>query len=178
MVEHGQTVFLLERMNRSWFNRNRRSILTQLLAGLLIGLSSRPCWPGWLVGYILVCFGLFIGLGGGLGDIRILERVRFQASWLRLAVGLVMGCWAARSGKFFGLVGLVAALLGYLSGVLFSGRIDAELSTELEQSYRVFRPNAGTHRTLIVGLAMGLVMGLPAGLLVGLLAGQVGLVWG
>ena len=48
MVEHGQTVFLLERMNRSWFNRPWQRYIWIPIFGLIVGLIL-----GLIVGLIL-----------------------------------------------------------------------------------------------------------------------------
>lgn len=58
MVEHDQTVFLLERMNRSWFNQKWHSIVWVFTFGLIGGLIG-----GLLFGLIAAPFvALFSGL--------------------------------------------------------------------------------------------------------------------
>ena len=62
MVEHGQTVFLLERMNRSWFNRPRQRYFSILIGGLIFGLVF-----GLILGLSIgLRFGLLVGLLCGL----------------------------------------------------------------------------------------------------------------
>jgi len=178
MSEHGQTVFLIERMQPDWLpTRAQRRIMTVgaavmigLLSGLVFGLvfgllSGLFTWL--LVGlFVWRFFGLLLGLLAGLigysEDIRPLETMYFSWSEMRTSLrgkGLFAGLFA---GLF------VWLLAGLFSGLFFGlsfGLVGSEIVT------RTF-PNEGIHRSarnaLIVGLSSGLFVWLSFGLIVGL----------
>ena len=168
MSVHGQTVFLIEKLQPDWLpvrSRRRMRIVGRLVGelggGLVLGLGG---WlDGWLGGGLVG--GLAGGLVGGLAGMRdSIEPVGLlKWSWGEVASGLVGELrralvWGLRGvlvrGLVFALVGgLVSGLRGALHGELFGELVEG----------------------LVVGMAVGLALGLSAelvgGLGVGLLRG-------
>jgi hypothetical protein len=186
MVEHGQTVFLLERMTRSWFNRPWQRYIWIPIFGLISGLIGRLI-DGLIV---VLIFGLIGGLIVGLDDIEVREQIRFKFSRGGLIGGLIGGLVFALivrsimvlNGEPFGELfdALIRGLILGLIGGLFIGLIDGVYrSTGLEQNYRRNRPNAAIRQSLRNGLFGGLFCGLLVGLDVALTGGlTVGLLFG
>lgn len=176
MLVHSQTVFLLERMNRSWFNRpSQRSVwnlLVALVFGLLFGLVF-----GLTIGPV---FGLTVGLAGALnyallwglfltrGDIDIKTRQRFKLERSMLAFGLVSSLVL---GILFGLVvALVAGLVVGMVVALVAGLVCLACILPLMLAIMGFgaledyhvrnQPNAAIRQSLRSGLLVALVFGL------------------
>ena len=188
MSKHGQTVFLIERMQPSWLQTHvqRRifsigsGLLSGLPFGLLVGLSG-----GLLAGLVVgVSAGLLVRLFGGLGDIEPAESLKW--SWSKLSANLKSTLLLLLIvGLVYGLVGglvvgVSAGLLFGLFGGLFSG-------LSVEQTETKTKPNQGIWQSgrnalfvvLIVGLLWLLIVGLLFGLVVGLVLGLLsGLVFG
>lgn len=197
MNAQGQTVFLLERMNKKWFNRRGEwlvwPVVLGLASGLLVGLIFGL--PSELIGRPVLNWaltsGLIAGLVFGLRDINVKEAVHIRVSReglvfgvvfgyafglifgfvLALGVGLVTGLfyWPA-SGLLFVLIsGLILGLTFGLVFGLVGGLVS--FSTGLESGYDGGTPNAGLTQSLCNGLVSGLVGGLIGGLVIGLITG-------
>jgi GTPase SAR1 family protein len=194
MTEHGQTVFLIERMQPDWLaTRWQRWLVTggvAVLSGLVFGLVFG------LVGRLVVglFYRLFFGLVGVLfgelvGYSKVIEPVEMlRWSWRtaraslpdNLGLGLVFGLVVMLFVGLFGVLvgGLVFGLgVGLVFGlvvVLFGGLTVGEVTNRVS-------PNEGMHRSarnarggvlvgvLVVGLGGGL-----GGMLVGVLFGMLG----
>lgn len=198
MVDHDQTVFLLERMNRSWFNqRQQRYVwvsifglvgwlifvpflvrIFKLIFGLVFGLTG-----GFGFGLIIGSFfGLIFGLVFGLTDFEVREYIRLKLNRrgmidllsITLFIGLVGGLGIGLvSGLGIGLVGgLSFVLLSGLGAVLFFELLDS--SSTFEQSYNSSQPNYAIRQSLRNALALGLIGGLSFGLIFGLVGSLVG----
>ena len=171
--QHGQTAFLIERMQPDWLpTRAQQRIVTGgvavmitvslwLLFGLLFGMVSG------------LFYGLLFGLFGYSKDIRPIETLRFSWSKMRTElVGTKLLVWLL-AGLFFG---LAFGLLGGLSLWLFCGMLSGMISGEIVA--RTF-PNEGIHRSvrsallfgMFSGLLVWLLAGVPIGPLLGLLFG-------
>ena len=189
MSQHGQTVFLIEKMQPDWLpTRAQQRIVTMgvaVMIGLLLGLLFGLVF-GLLLGLLFgLVFGLFFGRFGYSADIRPVELLHF--SWSKIVPSL------RGEERPFGLyIGLLAGLLtglltGPLSGLffgLFFGLVSGIVGGEIITS--TF-PNEGIHRSarsallawLLAGLPLGLVLGLLGELSFGLLLGlSLGLVLG
>lgn len=104
LAHHDQTVFLLERMKGSWFNRPWQGSVLTLSVGLIFGLV------GFSVGLI---FGLLVGLG----DIKVKEQLRLSRA--NMSVGLSVGLLTGFLGLLVGLIGgLIFRLIGGLETVI------------------------------------------------------------
>jgi hypothetical protein len=156
LLQQGQTIFLIERMQPSWLQatgpKPSRMSLLMLLVGPIYGLI------GGLMGGLIV--GLFYGLRLGLnGGLRV-----------GLRDGLLFGL---RNGLSFGLiVGLSVVLIDGLSGrfrkinpIAHSSVLRRKLTSSLY---------ATLFWGLFVGLSVGLLVGLSGGLRIGLSVGLSG----
>jgi hypothetical protein len=182
IIEHGQSMFLLERMERSWLPTRaqqwRHRVISGLVRGLIGGLS------------VALVSGLVDGLIGGLGVALVGELIEaekpievlkwsWETVWRGLSGGLI---WGLVFGLVFGLVsGLGGGLVGMLGGALIGAmafglvfglagglaggieRAEMEIRTTPNQGIRQSKKNA-----LITTLAFGLVFGLGVGLVFGL----------
>jgi hypothetical protein len=156
MSVHGQTVFLIEKLQPEWLparSRRQMRIVARLAIGLGVGLGvglALGLAVGLLYGLVVgliggLLFGLVgeqvVGLGGGLDYVEPVELLEW--SWgevVRRLVGSLVG------GLVLGLVlGVGVGLAGWLGG--------------------------GLGRGLVFGLGVGLLSGLFNGLLLGLLGG-------
>lgn len=191
MVAH-ETVFLLERMNRSWFTvwwqRHVQTVVLGLggaLTGLLIfvpilgiiyGLIG-GLTHGLIEGTILglnfgisngMTFGPYIGLAFGLliarEDIKVQEQIRLHYDLKRLVLALAVGfIMGLLIGQKNGLAGgLYFGVVVGLQVVVLSGII-LKLTT-LEQSYPNTKSNYGIYRLIHNGLIGGMFFGLTIGL--------------
>ena len=159
MSVHSQTVFLIERMQPSWLQREwGYRVLVGLAGGLAVGLLfGLPVGLvfGLLFGLLLgLAVGLVIGLVIGLSDIEPAETLSWswaeaRAHWRWVpATGLATGL---ASGLATGLVaGLPTVLVFGLAGGLVTGLV------------------FGLVGGLVGGLVFGLVRGLATGLVFGL----------
>ncbi|MBK8048509.1 MAG: hypothetical protein IPK16_16160 [Anaerolineales bacterium] len=181
-------MFLLERMNRTWFNRPSQRwawVLVEGLVGGLVGglifgqiavnMFAQVAGPiGWpalgLVGGLIV--GLMFAWIGWRADILVKEQTHFRWRVGGLFNGLLDG---VLSGLFlvlvvwpmFGLVialsaGLVAGLYLGLFSALFKGLFSQ--SSDLEYTYKSSKPNQAISISLRNGLVLGLLFGLLFGL--------------
>ena len=157
MSAHGQTVFLIERLQPDWLPaRSRRQmrivarLAVRLVFGLVVGLVGGLVFglvgglSGKLVGGLVfgLLGGLVPGLDGRLDSVEPVELLKW--SWGGVVRGLVFGL-------VFGLaVGLVAGLVGERGGVLVSGLF------------------SGLGGGLVAGLVVGLFSGLVVGVVLGL----------
>jgi hypothetical protein len=168
MVDHGQTVFLLERMKRSWFNHPWQRFVWiavfGLTGGLIYGIVGAFA-GGMAAGLVLgIVFGLGLAVLFGLEDIVVSERVRLKfdrelvsellIGWpiYGLIVMLVLGLFSDRASDlplFFG--PLIGYMLG-LTNMLFSDEGFVRRSTVFEVDYRKHTPNAGIRQSLFAGL--------------------------
>jgi DNA polymerase III delta prime subunit len=180
MSQHGQTVFLIERMQPDWLPTRAQQIVTVgtaamvgLLGGLIFGLFVGMV-GGLLVGII---FGLLTGQMfmqyGYSKNIRPVERLRL--SWLEMLYSLFIGLLAGMVvgmvvGIMFGL--LIGIVVGMVVGLIF-GLLTGMSSGVVEQEEIVTRkfPNDGVHRSARSALFFGLLGGLLFGMVVGLLFG-------
>lgn len=174
MVENGQTIFLLEHMKRSWFNRPWQRygwvLIFGLIPGLMFGLTL-----GLTSGLMI---GLTMGLGFGLEDISVREQIHIKFNYRRLIFGLI---WGLIGGLIFWMTyeqtyGLIGGLMFGLVSALILGLIFGLItqSTRLEENDLQSRPNAAIHQSLRNGLIGGLIGGLISGMIgamVGTLAG-------
>ncbi len=185
MIEHRQSVFLLERMRRSWLQTRAQQRLHGVISGLVSGLVIGPFWGlffgllgglDWALGVGLV-FGLSGGLGLGLSEaVRPTELLKW--SWKRgrraldgrlvaglVVLGLVVGLFG---GPVAGPV--VALVFGLVNG-LVNGLESAELETRTV-------PNQGIRQSMTNAIIVVLVSGLGGGLALGLAVGLVVARWG
>lgn len=192
MVRHDQTVFLLERMNRSWFNiwwqRHVQTLALGLsggLAGLLIivpilgiiygmiGGLTHGLIEGTILGLNFgfssgLVFGPYIGVAFGLliarDDINVQEQMRLRYDLKRMVFALVVGFVAGLvvSSKHGIIDGLYFGVVAGLQVVVLSGIIFR--TTTLERSYPNTRPNYGIYRLMRNGLMSGMFFGLTIGL--------------
>ncbi|MBN1811154.1 MAG: NACHT domain-containing protein [Anaerolineae bacterium] len=181
MVAHGQSVFLLERMQPDWLPGRWQQRLAIWGAAILGGLVGALVFGlvGGLVGELAVglAFGLVFGLVGGLvvglgqGAIEPAETLRWSwpaahsalVGWLVVGsiIGLVGGLVG---GLVFGLVfALVFGLVGGLIGGLNAGEMPRQDTA-----------NAGMRRSAHVALISALVSVPVATLVFGLVSGLVG----
>ena len=177
MSEHGQTVFLIERMQSDWLPTQRQQWIMVVGVAAIILLSFVPVFVQFvgLFGLLFVlCLGIVIWPLEYRDDLRPVETLHFSWSAMRTSAtadGLSIWLFAAlcaglvgwRSG---GLVfGLSAALCVWLVFWLPSGLVKGKIVT------RTF-PNEGIRRSarnaLLGGLFVGLVGGLAFGLFLGL----------
>ncbi|MBV7328221.1 NACHT domain-containing protein [Chloroflexi bacterium TSY] len=176
LMEHGQTLFLIEQMQPNWAhstNRSRFMIAAAmlmwgpiygLLGGLLVGLSDALILglnDGLSDGLIL---GLSEGFSGRFQEIKLSDQLR--VSWRKLRSSLYSALvW----GLSFGLIGgLIAGLIGGLIGGTVGGIREVQFMYPFEFSWEKIRTN------LFSGLLVGLIVGLSFGLLVGLIQGLIG----
>ena len=193
MIEHRQSVFLLENMRRSWLPAAQlpsHSLMVGLVAGLVIGLGTGPMAAlasgplgGLGFGLMSVLMAVLLEAQGNLVDENPTERLRW--SWskaligltpilgLGLLIGVVIGLVAWLRGGFPG--GLMDRL-GLLAFIPVFGLVVAVLSgLEAAGIETKTVPNQGIQRSLrswlVGGLAVGLVVGLPVGLALGPIGG-------
>ncbi len=169
MSEHGQTVFLIEKMQPTWMPTRAQQRIVTIGAAVIIAVAF-----GLLFGlYYGLLGGLLFGLFGYSKDIRPIETLRFSWSEMRTElVGVKLLVWLL-TGLFFG---LAFGLLGGLFLWLFFGMLSGMISGEIVA--RTF-PNEGIHRSvrsaLLFGMFSGLLVwlfaGVPIGPLLGLLFG-------
>jgi GTPase SAR1 family protein len=165
MSQHGQTIFLIERMQPDWLpTRAQRRIVTVgvavmigLLVGLLCGLISGSFF-GLLVGLYFGLLFVLLGLGE---DIRSIETMHFSWSKMRASLGGTDLLSGLLFGLFFGLsFGLLFGLLfGFFVWLLF-GLVKSVIVTRTV-------PNEGLHRSARYALLVGLFFGLLVWLLFG-----------
>jgi hypothetical protein len=175
MVEHGQTVFYLERMQPEWLTKRRW--LYRLMTGLVVGLGGGlvvGLLGGLVAGPVYGLSGLVIGgsVSGviyGLADIKPAERIRwswrhaFAHKWWQLpllVVGFGLADWFhAAVGKGWS-GGLIVVFGTMLIGGLVGG------------------PSVGLGITLVgvlvAGVGVGLFDGLVGDASGGVLAGLTG----
>jgi hypothetical protein len=203
MVQHGQSIFYIERLQPTWLpdeqwrGRYRLSVglifglLFWLSAGLILGPTFEPTF-GPIFGLI---FALIFGLNVGhqyyfsppeidsFAEELIWKLPSFRILWgeirFWLIFGLIAGLTAWLSGRMSGELsgelsnGLIFALIFALIFVLKKTVKSKELSQRLQ-------PNQGIHYTAKNALKMMLIAGLLFGLLfwlsLGLLFGLVGLI--
>lgn len=192
MVVCDQTVFLLERMNRSWLNiwwqRHVQTLVLGVGGGLLglliivpvlgtvyglIGGLTHGLIEGTILGLNFgvsngLRFGPYIGFAFGIliarDDIKVQEIMRFRYDLKRLAFALAIGFIIGLwFGQRTGLSdGLYAGVVAGLQVVVMSGIILR--ATTLEQSYPNIQPNYGIYRLIRNGLVGGMFFGLTIGL--------------
>ena len=165
MSQHGQTVFLIERMQPDWLPTRAQQRIVTIGVASMIGL------------FFGIFFGLFFGLVGGplhglffwlltgwiygrVGyrkNIQPIERLRL--SWLEMLYSLFMGL-------------LAGMVVGMVVGLIF-GRFIGLISWMIEKEEIVTRkfPNDGIRRSARSALFFGLLDGLLFGVVVGLLFG-------
>ena len=173
MSQHGQTVFLIERMQPDWLpTRTQHRIMTIGIVIMGVAVIIAVSF-GLLFGlYYGMLFGLLFGLGYGK-DIRPIETLRFSWSKMRTElVGVKLLVWLL-TGMFFG---MAFGLLGGLSLWLFFGMISGMIGGEI-----VARtvPNEGIYRStrcalffgVFSGMLVWLLAGMPIGLILGLILG-------
>ena len=198
MSQHGQTVFLIERMQPDWLpTRAQQRIMTVgvggmiglfagTLFGTLVGLISwiSSGFSSWGVGIPSGFFEMLVGLmivcgwNGYSKDIRPVETLRF--SWGAMLTAAVIGglpvWWLYFDDPHVLLSVLISALVFGLSFGLIKGAVDTRTV-----------PNEGIHRSarnarstgLLSGLFLGLLIGLFIKTLVGIIGGLlVGLLFG
>jgi hypothetical protein len=179
MQMHGQSVFLLERIQSDWLPRRWQqqvvfwgpSVIGSLVVGLLVGL--------------------FVGLGGGLASSLALGLGSGLAVGLVLRLGVELGgrptgqlmkpaetlhwSWPAASrglvaGLVVGLVGLSGGLVVELAVALFGewvgGRDDGWVDILVGQIFAL-------DDELVGGLVLGLFIGLAGALIGGLATGEM-----
>jgi GTPase SAR1 family protein len=184
MVEHGQTMFYIEKIQPSWIKQQRQSyaLVAGLISGLTFGLTliiasilclgvilniSNGIFIGSLFSLIIgVSFGLFSGRESArLEDVRIAEELRFswkqaiQKTWWRLPIVI--------SG--FGLAGMLQEILG---GEILGGAIGGLVGGI------ALGVGAGAILRFDAGLLAGSITGLGAGILNSLIGGPVGGIMG
>jgi len=197
MVEHNQTLFLLERMNRSWFKNKEDSFfwvvtiwLYFAVDYLLLVVLSRQLLVGQDAGSAAEAVSARVGeliwmvlaLKVGLRDVEVKEQIRLNFSLNRqrgsLFTGLAAGLAAGiRYGPMMGLISVLIVWL--MSELIFvpiaepnSGLLVR--SSSLDQSSRSSQPNYAIRRSLRNGLSFGLIGGLSLGLSFGLFGGLAG----
>ena len=176
MIDHGQTVFLLERMKRSWFNRPWQCYLWSLVLGLVFGLIGTL--SGGLVGGFI---GITVGTVLGLRHIAVQEQMHFRTNLSDLRNGLVAGIASTT------VVVTVFTFIGGLNGMLNTPTCIelgdfSSLSAQIGDEYWCYSPDStslvpstkGTPTAqeidaLVDGLRIGLIVGLVFGFLIGLL---------
>jgi hypothetical protein len=194
MSEHGETVFLIERMQPSWLRSQRQrwifSIVSSvLLLGLLFWLLTG------LVGALIgVLFGVLLGTVGGWASrrnsrwmkIKLAESLKLSWSGAAWGSGLGVGLGLVLGAVFRGESNMVVVLgTGLFMGV-FTGLFVAVTTTQIETKTK---PNQGVWLSgknalflmlffwLFSGLLLGLLgataAGLRAGLIGGLLFGEM-----
>jgi DNA polymerase III delta prime subunit len=200
MLQHGQTVFLIERVQPDWLPTRAQQRIMTVGAAVMIGLLSGLTFGllGWIaydgiafrmpVGIVIGLFGgIVIGLLGYDEDIRPVETLRW--SWSEMRTELVTDKILLRL-LFFGLLlvliswlldAMVFMLISLLLGVMVSmlicfrlGGLLFRLSLVLIGDEIVTRtfPNEGMHRSAHNALLSGIFFGLLFGLLlVGLFLG-------
>jgi len=169
MSEHGQTVFLIEKMQPDWLPTRAQQRIVTIGAAVIIAVSF-----GLLFG---LYYGLLFGLFGYSKDIRPIETLRFSWSEMRTElVGDKLLVWLF-TGPFLGMAfGLLGGLFLWLFLWLFFGMLSGMISGEIVA--RTF-PNEGIHRSvrsallfgMFSGLLVWLLAGVPIGPLLGLLFG-------
>jgi hypothetical protein len=190
MIQHAQTVFLIERMQPDWLQtvpRRQFAVITVLICGLIGGLIG-----GLILGLSIglsigLIFGLMVGLMN-VGSIELAEKLEWSWEGARTALtsgliaGLILGliCWlieVLRVGlSSEPIVGLIAGLILGLMGGLFFGLIfglsGGLRATKIEMTTS---PNQGiwnsAKNAVVVMLSAGLICGLSSGLIGGLRAG-------
>lgn len=132
MRAHGQSVFLVERMQADWLPKKRHRWLVRWGAAALGGLAAwLLVWLGiwlaiWPFAYVLLdavppsaglnvglAAGLIFGLAGGLVRKPIVPAAARGWSWRKAARGLAIGL----------ILGLVGASIGWLAGMLASALV-------------------------------------------------------
>jgi hypothetical protein len=202
MVEHGQTMFYLERLQIDWLPLGQRQafraywplaygLVNGLVTGLGFGLVA-----GLLGGLINgLGFGLVVGLVVGLvagllgvrrgflldKDIVCAETVRW--SWIVFRRGLFKSRWMLGGpanglivgwvvGQKFGLLNGLVA--GLVAGLGFGLVVGLIRGMSVSEIETRAIPNQGIHRSARNALVFGLRFGLVNGLFGGLLGGLVG----
>jgi DNA polymerase III delta prime subunit len=189
MIEHEQSMFLLERIRRSWLPTRAQQRLHKVVSILVLGLVFALVL-GLVFGLARgLISGLVFGLGWGLfsGSLEA-EELTEVLKWSRkkvreglfsmLVLGLVLGLMGAmRVGLVWGLV--LGLVFGLVTGPVFGlvvGLEGAEMEMRTAPGQGTLQSTKNTIITMsIFGLVGGLLGrlfgGLTAGLLFGLLAG-------
>jgi GTPase SAR1 family protein len=167
MSEHGQTVFLIERMQPDWLPTRAQQRIVTMGAAVMVGLLLGPLF-GSVLGLLSgLVFGLLFGLVGYSADIRPVEMLHFSWSKIvpslrgeELPFGLYVGLLTGLVfGLFFGpLFGLVFGLFFGLAFGITGGKI-------ITSTF----PNEGIRRSARSALLIWLLAWLPLGLVFGLL---------
>ncbi|MFN8464028.1 MAG: NACHT domain-containing protein [Caldilineaceae bacterium] len=194
MLAQNATLFLIERMNKAWFNRRWQEKLWRVSFGLIIvsvyGLIAAVIY-GPLFG---VCFGLLFGilftlvsfLKYGIRDVDLNERVRFKLNPKESVFGLAFGLafwlvfgalgWLLLGVEFDADTWLIVAFLCELALGVVYGLVSK--SSSLEVDYQSSRPNRATTMVLksssIAALGSAVVFGLVSGSVFGFILGQDG----
>jgi hypothetical protein len=166
MLERGQTVFYLEKMQPDWVTR--RNWLYRWLAGTVVALVGVQI-GGLLAGILGGILGGVIGamsIGRTTIDSAAPSRWSWQRAltmWWVIPSSLVLGGVLGGPG-----IGMVGWLFFGLSMIVSGGIVADEIETRT-------RPNAGiwrsVHSTLLVGLGVGVLGGLVGGIIFGLVGG-------
>jgi len=192
MSQHGQTVFLIERMQPDWLpTRAQRwimaggvavmiGLLFGMLFGALIGLATglQELFVGVFVGVLFgIPLGLFHVLFSYDGDIKPVETLHF--SWKAMiltAVGIGLLAWLSiwlcipGSDSFRTPPMFVGLLFFGLIGAVFAGLSKGEMVTTAS-------PNEGIRRSarnaLYIWLLFASFFGLFSVLIVGVLPGEI-----
>jgi DNA polymerase III delta prime subunit len=176
MIEHRQSVFLLEQMQRSWLStppqQRRYGVISGLVLGLICGLGLTLAL-GFAIG---LPSGLALGLVWGLRlgqfeteEIVGVTRWSWKMAWIGLVGGLLGGALLVphlglTNGTY---VGLILGLVGWVVGGLISTKVRTR--TTPDQGIRDAIKNAAA-----IWLVSILTLGLLGGLCFGLLDAVVG----
>jgi len=172
MSEHGQTIFLIEKLQPDWLStRVQQRIVTVGVAVMiwltllmLYGLLPEPC-----IGlFILLLTALLAAQSGYSKDIKPVETLRFLWPAMRtlrrcghlLLLGII---FALLSWRF---VGMLSELFAVISVGLILSLLPALLSSIIRGEIGTRRaPNEGIHRSARNALFMGLLFVVPLFLL-------------
>lgn len=198
MIAHGQTLFLIERMQPDWLENKRQirqhRILFGLLQGLLLavplgllislyfGLHLRlpsGLLAGGLVGLFVMLLMMLASRGSVESESALKPTEKLRWSWGKakknLPLGLFLGLFGGLlvGGLFWLLyrpaLGVLLGLLAGLFGVLINGLLDGLERVEVEVRAKPgLGIQASLNSILSVGRYVGLLLGVPVGLLAAL----------
>ncbi|WP_051319756.1 MULTISPECIES: NACHT domain-containing protein [Planktothrix] len=175
MVRESQTVFLIEKIQPTWLEKQGERIfyriMSVLASGLIFGLI------GWGIGLDEgLIFGLIGGLIGGLnegligGEIKPIESLTWSAQEFKKTLkkmptllwilGLIFGLilWAFEQT----MVGFIVGLFGMLFVGIFYAIIQGFKSPEIEVKKI---PNQGIKKSILNAIILGIIIPIVAGLI-------------
>ena len=176
MVRESQTVFLIEKIQPTWLEKQGERIfyriMSVLASGLIFGLI------GWGIGLDEgLIFGLIGGLIGGLnegligGEIKPIESLTWSAQEFKKTLkkmptllwilGLIFGLilWIIEE---FTMVGFIVGLFGMLFVGIFYAIIQGFKGPEIEVKKI---PNQGIKKSILNAIILGIIISIVAGLI-------------